>query len=172
MAELNSSPGKSGAKRSTRQIPIRVDLTAMVDLAFLLITFFMLTTSLTKPRIMPIAMPDKRGEMGVTETGTMTICLGKNNQALWYLGLVNKPIISPKLTAYGKDLSTVITETGKRVFTYTGKHMMVLIKPADHSVYANLVDALDEINIANVPTYAIVKISPKDIDLLKEKGIY
>jgi hypothetical protein len=50
--------------------------------------------------------------------------------------------------------------------------MMVIIKPAEHSVYENLVDALDEVNITKVPSYAIAAISAKDIDLLKEKGIY
>ena len=172
MAELNPSPGKSGGKRSTRQMPIRVDLTAMVDLAFLLITFFMLTTSLTKPRIMSVVMPAPGPPGFVPETGTMTICLGKNNQALWYLGMASKPLTAPKLTAGGEDLRMVIIETSKKVFASTGKGMMVLLKPADHSVYANLVDALDEINIANVPSYAIVKISPEDIDLLKQKGMY
>lgn len=57
MAELNVSTGKTGRKNRTSKMPVRVDLTAMVDLAFLLITFFMLTTSLTKPREMPVVMP-------------------------------------------------------------------------------------------------------------------
>jgi len=172
MAELNSSPGKSGGKRSTRKMPVRVDLTAMVDLAFLLITFFMLTTSLTKPRIMPIVMPAAGPPGGVPESSTMTICLGKNNQALWFLGMAEKPLTTPKLIAYGKDMRMAITETGKKVFASTGKGLMVLIKPTDHSIYDNLVSALDEINITHVPSYAIAKISPQDIDLLKSKGIY
>ena len=91
---------------------------------------------------------------------------------MWYLGMPDKPLTTPKLLRYGADMHTAILETGKKVFASTGKGMMVLLKPADHSVYANLVDALDEINITNVPSYAIVKISPKDIDRLKENGIY
>ncbi len=172
MAELNSSSGKSNGKRSAGKMPIRVDLTAMVDLAFLLITFFMLTTSLTKPRIMPVVMPADGPPGPVSDKTTMTICLGKNNQALWYLGMASKPLTTPALTAYGKEMRMAIIETGKKVFASTGKGMMVLIKPTDHSVYANLVDALDEINITAVPSYAIAKILPADIDLLKQKGIY
>ncbi|MDB5087764.1 MAG: hypothetical protein JWR09_1758, partial [Mucilaginibacter sp.] len=53
MAELAQSSGKSGGKR-VKRMPVRVDLTAMVDLAFLLITFFMLTTSFQKPRKMDV----------------------------------------------------------------------------------------------------------------------
>ena len=172
MAELNPSPGKSGGKRSTRQMPIRVDLTAMVDLAFLLITFFMLTTSLTKPRIMPVVMPVCARDVPVGESSTMTICLGKNNQALYFLGMADHPLTTPKLVQYGKEMRSAILETGKQVLASTGKGLMVLIKPTDHSMYANLVDALDEINITAVPSYAIAKVLPVDIDLLKQKGIY
>ncbi|MGZ3776372.1 MAG: biopolymer transporter ExbD, partial [Mucilaginibacter sp.] len=55
MAELVTSE-KNGKRSSLQKLPPRIDLTAMVDLAFLLITFFMLTMSLTKPRAMKLAM--------------------------------------------------------------------------------------------------------------------
>ena len=61
MAELNtgdSGSSKGGKVRSKKQNS-KVDLTAMVDLAFLLITFFMLTTSLSKPQSMDLGLPDK-----------------------------------------------------------------------------------------------------------------
>jgi biopolymer transport protein ExbD len=171
MAELNSSQRKSGSKSSLGKMPVRVDLTAMVDLAFLLITFFMLTTSLSKPRIMPVVMPVGAAD-GVPETRTMTICLGKNNQVLYFLGLIAKPLIAPSLTNSGAGIRSAIIETEKHVLATTGKSMIVVLKPSDHSVYANLVDALDEINITKIESYAIADISPKDIDLLKQKGIY
>ena len=98
--------------------------------------------------------------------------LGKNNQLLWYLGLADKPLTTPKRIGYGKDMRLAIIETGRQVLKSTGKSMMVLVKPADHSVYANLVDALDEINITQVQSYAIAKVLPKDVELLKQKGIY
>jgi len=172
MAELSYSSEKPGGKRPVKRAPLRVDLTAMVDLAFLLITFFMLTTTLAKPKSMPLAMPSGVTPEGVPETGTMTLCLGKNNQVMWYLGIADKPLIGPKLVNYGKDLRNAIIETGKQVLASNGKSLMVLIKPAEHSVYSNLVDALDELDITQTKTYAIVDISKTDIDLLKQKGIY
>jgi biopolymer transport protein ExbD len=172
MAELISSPEKSGRKRFGKRTPLRVDLTAMVDLAFLLITFFMLTTSLIKPKSMPLVMPVAGPPEPVSENRTMTICLGKNNQLLWYLGMLEKPLITPQVVNNSRGLRTAIIETGKRVQAATGKSLIVLIKPAEHSVYASLVDALDEVNITKVPTYAIVDISKTDIDLLKQKGMY
>ena len=172
MAELISSRGKSGGRHLVKRIPGRVDLTAMVDLAFLLITFFMLTTALAKPRIMRVIMPADGPPGAVSEKTTMTLVLGKNNQAVYYLGMADKPLTTPKLIGYGKEMRVAIIETGKQVFASTGKTLMVLVKPAGHSVYANLVAALDELNITQVPSYAIAAISPKDIDLLKQKGIY
>jgi|SRR5665213_3129577 len=170
MAELSYSPAASG-KRSMKKMPVRVDLTAMVDLAFLLITFFMLTTSLIKPRSMPVVMPT--GPAGaVPESRSMTICLGKNNQVLYYLGLPDKPIAGPMVTSSGEGIRGAIMKTAKKVFEATGKNMNVLLKPDKNSIYASLVDALDELNITGVRTYAIADISAKDVDLLKQKGIY
>lgn len=171
MAELTTTTGKQSSRHHTKKIPVRVDLTAMVDLAFLLITFFMLTTSLMKHKAMEVNMPVGPSE-AVPETGTMTICLGKGNQAMWYLGMAEKPIIAPTLARYGRDLRTAIIETGKRVKASSGKDLNVVLKPSDHSVYENLVDALDEMNITKVPSYAIAKITQKDIDLLTVHKIY
>jgi biopolymer transport protein ExbD len=171
MAELNSAPEKSGGRRATRRTPARVDLTAMVDLAFLLITFFMLTTILSKPKALPLAMPT--GPAGpVPETGTMTVCLGKSNQVVWYMGMPAKPLTTPAQTGYGKGLTAVITEKLTEVFKRTGKGLMVVIKPSDHSNYANLVETIDELNNSQVHTYAIAKISPEDVGFLKNKGLY
>src|SRR5688500_3149924 len=107
MAELDTSGGgsKKGGKIRSKKQSTRVDLTAMVDLAFLLITFFMLTTTLAKPQAMDLAMPDKDEEnpetqLDVADNRTMTILLGNNNQLEWYMGLVDKPIGSPTTTHF------------------------------------------------------------------------
>jgi len=172
MAELTLSPGKSGA-RHTNKLPVRVDLTALVDLAFLLITFFMLTTTLSKSKSLPLVMPDKGPvDMAVGASRTMTICLGKNNQAMWYLGTAENPIIAPKTIAYGADMNKAILATAKQVAASTGKSMIIIVKPSAHSVYNNLVATIDELNATRTSSYAIADIAPKDIDLLKQKSIY
>jgi len=172
MAELTSAPAKQGRKGSLHKTPPRVDLTAMVDLAFLLITFFMLTTSLAKHSVMPLAVPDESNHPEpIAETRTMTICLGKNDKALWYMGMADKPLSTPALINYGADLNQAIANS-KKMLSSTGKDLIVLIKPAQHSVYANLVDVLDQMNIQNVQSYAISPMLPKDIEFLKQKNIY
>ncbi|RWY51160.1 ExbD/TolR family protein [Mucilaginibacter gilvus] len=173
MAELTAAPEKQGKKVRTKKQALRVDLTAMVDLAFLLITFFMLTTTLNKPKIMNVTMPVGPTGEGVPESRTMTICLGKNNQAMYYLGLAENPIIAATVTGYGKSgLRRAIMDTRKKVFQSTGKSMIVVIKPGDTSVYENLVNTLDEMKITDIDQYAIADIAPKDISLLKDKQAY
>jgi biopolymer transport protein ExbD len=172
MAELNPSPSRQAGRRSVQRMPLHVDLTAMVDLAFLLITFFMLTTTLNKQKAMPLAMPVKGPEAAVPETRTMTICLGKANHAVWYLGLPDKPLIGPTKVGYGKDLTRAIVETGNRIRKSSGEGLIVVIKPSDHSVYGNLVETLDQLDIAQVPSYAITQITSRDIDMLKQQGVY
>lgn len=171
MAELTASQ-KTGGRGSLKKLSVSVDLTAMVDLAFLLITFFILTTTLSKPRAMLLAMPVGPAS-AVGESTTVTICLGKNNQALWYRGMAEKPLTTPTIVDYSKrGLRRAIIEAGKQVFKSTGKTMMVVVKPSSHSVYANMVAAIDELNITGTESYAIADISPKDIDLLKQQNAY
>jgi hypothetical protein len=117
-------------------------------------------------------MPAPGPSEAVAETGTMTICLGKGNQAVWYLGMAEKPLIAPRTIAYGNDMNKAILATVKQVYASTGKSLFVVIQPSDHSIYKNLVSTLDEMNITNVSSYAIAKIAPKDIDILKQKGLY
>ena len=172
MAELNSTSEKSTRKGSSRRAIPRVDLTAMVDLAFLLITFFMLTTILTKPKWMPVVMPAPGPPGNVPESSTMSICLGKNNQAIWYIGMPEKPLTAPKQISYGNDLSKAIYDTELAVYKKSGKGIFVIIKPAGHSRYDNLVETLDDMHIFKVPTYAIAKITPQDMEMLKQRNIF
>ncbi len=173
MAELTTSE-KSGKRSSLKKLSPRIDLTAMVDLAFLLITFFMLATTLSKPHMMGVIMPVKGTPPGnEPESRTMTLCLGKNNQVLWYLGMPEKPLTTPTIVDYGKNgLRAAIINTGNKILTTTGKPLIVIIKPSSHSVYSNLVSTLDELNIAGIPSYAIADISSKDIDLLRQRKAF
>ncbi|MBS7564570.1 biopolymer transporter ExbD [Mucilaginibacter sp. Bleaf8] len=171
MAELNASAEKgNGSKRKTQNL--RVDLTAMVDLAFLLVTFFMLTTTLSKPKAMDVAMPDKEPEPGqVSDKRTITVCLGNNDKALLYSGLIENA--APQVVDYGKaGLREALLQKQQEIFKATGKDMIVLVKPSEHSKYGNLVDALDELHITKVNRFAIVDITPDDIGLMQKQSVY
>lgn len=185
MAELNTGDGggKKGDKkvRSKKQNS-KVDLTAMVDLAFLLITFFMLTTTLSKPQSMNLGLPDKddpndkQKNIKVDENRTMTILLGDNDKLVRYVGLLATPVAggAPKDFVYGKEgIRKELMSRKESVLQYTKdpkKGMIVIIKPGKKSNYRNLVDILDEMAIVDVPTYAIVNdFSPEEKKLLEGK---
>jgi biopolymer transport protein ExbD len=184
MAELGNSGGGGGKKNGkvrSKKSDARVDLTAMVDLAFLLITFFMLTTSLSKPQSMDLGLPDKEDkdepekDIKVDQRRTMTIIMGDKDRVKWYHGLLEAPEVNGKPTnaVYGKNglrkeiLSRVVSipqTTGNK-----DKGLIVIIKPSKKSTYKNLVDVLDEMAICKVPTYAIVNdISPEEKLLIEE----
>ncbi|MRX68903.1 outer membrane transport energization protein ExbD [Flavobacterium resistens] len=185
MAELNtgdSGGGKGGKVRSKKQNS-KVDLTAMVDLAFLLITFFMLTTSLSKPKAMDLSLPDKdeknpeQKDTKVDENRTMTVMLGGDNKVIYYMGLLASPKVGPKDITYGKDgIRRELLKQKQNVLAYStalGKPkngIIVIIKPTKKSNYRNLVDILDEMAITGVETYAIVpEFSPEETKLIDKK---
>ncbi|MCO5936976.1 biopolymer transporter ExbD [Mucilaginibacter sp. RB4R14] len=176
MAELDTSGGgKKGGKVRSKKASTRVDLTAMVDLAFLLITFFMLTTTLSKPKAMDVTMPNKdektKEQLPVAASRSMTILLGANNKLEWFIGEPGK--LQPTTEGYGKDgIRKTLIEKGKEIQASFGNYMVVLIKPSDKSNYKNLVDILDEMKITNVQSYAIVDILPVEVELLKRDGNY
>jgi len=179
MAELDTSGGggKKGGKVRSKKASTRVDLTAMVDLAFLLVTFFMLTTTLNKPKAMDLIMPDKDDKTNlqepVPETRTLTILLGKNNKLEWYRGLVDKPLSPPTVDNFGKDgIRKVLLEESKKTMDASGKPLIVLIKPSDKSVYSDMVNIMDELNITNIQIRAIVDITKPDIALLQRDNLY
>jgi biopolymer transport protein ExbD len=180
MAELNTGDGGGGKKGSkkvrSKKQNSKVDLTAMVDLAFLLITFFMLTTTLSKPQSMNLGLPDKTDDptvkpQKVDENRTVTILMGENNKLKIFRGLMAAPKLTPRSVEYGKDgLRKVLLEQKQAVLEYTGtkdKGMIVIIKPTKKSKYRNLVDVLDEMAIVGVPTYAIVnEFTPEESKLI------
>lgn len=178
MAELDTSSGggKKGGKVRSKKASTKVDLTAMVDLAFLLITFFMLTTSLSKPIAMDIAKPDKddnsveRNELRASET--MTILLGKNNKVAWYMGEAKHA--TPTVEGFG-DIRKSILDNKKKVAAATGgRQLIMVIKPTSGATYKNFVDIMDELSIAKITTAPAIddeNILDNEKDFMRQAGI-
>ncbi|CAM4220755.1 outer membrane transport energization protein ExbD [Pedobacter westerhofensis] len=148
MAELNTT------SRNRKETP-KVDLTAMVDLAFLLITFFMLTTSLAKQNAMDIVKPDENDESDFNElpaSRTMTILLGKNNKVAWYMGEAGKS--RPYIDDYKQIRKSILINKMKLVSgkITDKKSLIVVIKPTSGATYKNFVDIMDELSIAKITT--------------------
>lgn len=172
MAELEQKQvGKKGKKKGRKKMSTRIDLTPMVDLGFLLVTFFMLTTTFSKPQTMEINMPVKpKGEVKEEEQNMLkaskafNILIGGDNKLYWYRGLPQEPIEPLSETNYSADgIRKVLLEKNNQI-----ADMVVLIKPTVESNYKNVVDILDEMNICNVKRYALVDITSADLDAIKQ----
>jgi len=162
MAEVSSGGGKKEKGRS-KKVSTKIDMTPMVDLAFLLITFFMLTTTFSKPQTMEVNMPDKtdkQEKQPLKESKALTIILGEDDKVYWYTGLTNPKV---EVTNYSADgIRKVLLNKNRQI-----KDLVVLIKAKDVSKYKNIVDILDEMHIANIKRYAIVDFTPTDEELIK-----
>lgn len=172
MAEIQqqADSGKGGKKRA-KKMSTKIDMTPMVDLAFLLLTFFMLTTTFNKPNVMQLTMPVKEKnpeeQSQIKASNAFTILMGENNKVYFYDGLLAddvKPEL--KLTNYSADGIRKELLARRR-----NSELVVLIKPDDKSNYQNMVDILDEMNITDQKKYALVDISKADLDLIKTSGL-
>jgi len=171
MAELQQkeSGGKKGKKKGRKKMSTRIDLTPMVDLGFLLVTFFMLTTTFSKPQTMEINMPVKPKEEvteeeqnAVKASKALTLIIDGENKIYWYQGIPGTDNV-PVLTNFSADgIRKILVEKNSTV-----QEMVVLIKPTDEANYKNVVDILDEMNISDIKRYALVDITPLDLELIK-----
>jgi biopolymer transport protein ExbD len=123
MAEIEGGGGghKKGGKPKGKKLSTRVDFTPMVDLGFLLITFFMLTTSLNKPKTMELNMPvkgDDNDKTAVKVSQTVTVLLTGNNQVMYYFSdPVTLDPMTPQITDFsaGGIRPMLLRENRKRV---------------------------------------------------------
>lgn len=169
--QVKEDSGKGGKVRSKKQNG-RVDMTPMVDLGFLLITFFMFTTTFSKPNVMDLALPAKPKKNQIdpkTEidlSNSISLIIGKDNRIFWHQQ-DNTSLTPDNLfeTTFDRDGLRKIVEQAKarakkpEIFT-------VIIKPTDDAVYKNFVDLLDEMAITKNDRYGVTDIKPW------EKAIY
>ncbi len=191
MAEIAQDGGggghKKGGKIRSKKMSTKIDFTPMVDLGFLLITFFMLTTTLAKPQIMALVMPDKDVDKEdiepVKESKVLTLLLGANDKVYWYEGITNAKLDSTDYSAEGlrkvilNKMDKVKAQFGEEDYKkknregveedLKGSYINVIIKPMRESRYKNLVDALDEMAITKVRYYVILDVSDLEREFVK-----
>jgi biopolymer transport protein ExbD len=200
MASIDSGAEQGGKKgpgvKKAKKLSTRVDMTPMVDLGFLLITFFVFTATMSSPTTLDLNMPkdikkqDEQTE--VKESSVLTIMLGKGDQVYYYEGklVVDASGNNFKQTTF-KGIRDIIVNKkkevmdryyqrpdpaceaeskakGKPVSNCADKDFVVIIKPSDDATYKNTVDILDEMTINQVRTYAMVKIGEVEYELIKK----
>lgn len=162
-------------------------MTAMVDVAFLLLTFFVLTATMNKPSVMELNMPPKTDELPedstkikVKEEKIMTLILDADDTVRYYVGITNPEV---KATSFDpangvrgaiqehinwglKRGLQLCVKVGDGKSTKNCWDPIFLIKPRVTSRYGNLVDLIDELNITEAPKYAITEFAEEDSLLL------
>jgi biopolymer transport protein ExbD len=183
MAEINipaASGNKPGVRRSKKH-STRVDLTPMVDLGFLLITFFIFTTSMSSPKTMKLIMPDDSGDikddMPIGNSTALTVIPLKDNKIFYYHGELTEAL---KTNTYGITNYSLTDGLGQivrnkqvaldRMSTGKRKDLMLMVKPTPESNYQQLINVLDEVLINEVKHYAIMDLTPEEKDIAHAKS--
>ena len=149
--------GKKGKKRKKgRRLGIRIDMTPLVDVAFLLLTFFMYTTSMSRPQTMEINLPpDPNVKVEMAESNLLTIRVSDKGVIFWNIG-----IESPKKIEF-KDLRTFLLEKGQ-----ANQKLTVLIKIDRMGKYDMMVNLIDEINLGRIERFSIAPLTDSDKALM------
>jgi biopolymer transport protein ExbD len=212
MAEIISDGAgkkKHGGKVKAKKHSTRVDMTPMVDLGFLLLTFFILTTTFNKPQAMEISMPIKEDVPDEEKTKvpaefTLNLLLTKDDEVYWYMGNIdpNKEMPSLNPTNYSKDgIRKLLVEKNRKIYEqieawkrdvenrrmtqeeFAEKKkglreenkrtsLIVLIKPDKDARYKNIVDALDEMAICNIGSYALLEANEYEVQMIDNAETY
>jgi len=135
----------------------------MVDLGFLLITFFIFTTTLSSQMSLDLNMPHDGNSMPVKNSGALTILLGKDDNVFYYEGNLLPNASNFKASSF-KNIRQVLITKKKRV---AAEDMFVIIKPSDGSNYRNVVDMLDEMDINLIKRYTLDNITNDENKLVE-----
>lgn len=175
MAEMDTSSGgghkKGPGVKKGKKLSTRVDLTPMVDLGFLLVTFFVFTTTMQQSTAMKMNEPkddNPEEQKKVKNSGAMTILLGRANQIYYYYGQLDPAKLSEQFKSGSfKDIRGLIVEKKKSTPL---DDLMYIIKSDSSSTFKNAIDILDEMSISAVPPghYAEVDMSPAEALMIKE----
>ena len=168
MAEMDTSGGgghkKGPGVKKGKKLSTRVDLTPMVDLGFLLITFFIFTTTMSQPTAMRLFLPkdvkDPNEQNKVKNSAVITLMLGGSDRIFYYEG---DSAAQLKPTDY-KKIRDILVDKKRRT---DAKDFVVVIKPTIDATYKNTVNILDEMTIDDIHRYAMVDISPGEYALIK-----
>lgn len=167
--ELQSADSKKTKRRFHPSL--RIDMTPMVDLGFLLITFFVFTTTMSNPTVMKLFMPVDKGPLSpLGKSKVLTVLLGQNNKVYAYEGKFEDAIKGNTIitTTYneGDGIGNLIRKKQKQLQQIDRKDgrngLVFLIKPTSKASYKNVIDALDETMINDVKKYMVLDASAEE----------
>jgi biopolymer transport protein ExbD len=133
-------------------------MTPLVDVAFLLLTFFMLTTVFNKPQTMELNLPpEKDTKVEVAESNLMTLRVLESGAIWWSMGSE-----APTKATFG-ELRNLLLERNR-----ANPKLITLVKVDRDGKYIQMVDVMDELNLANVTRFSLAPLSDKDKEQIKK----
>jgi biopolymer transport protein ExbD len=165
---------RAGVRRMKKS-RLQIDMTPMVDLGFLLISFFVMTAELNKPTAMPLAMPEDQGPPSQLGNSYALTIIPDGKRNFCYEGAWEQAFRDDKImTVQTEEIRNIIIRKQK-ILDNTGIYkegrggLMMLIKPTTRADYKTLVDVLDEAAICQVKKYAVINLSETEKDWLNKR---
>ena len=149
--------GKKGKKKKKRRSGIRIDMTPLVDVAFLLLTFFMLTTTFSLPQVMEINLPPGETKSEVTEASLLLLRVLEDGRIYWNFGIdAPRPLLVDALRGF-------LTERASM-----NPNLITLVKVDRKSKYANMVRIIDELRLAQITRFSLAPLLDQDRKIIEE----
>lgn len=162
MAEVVQAEGGKKGKKHKKRVGVRMDMTPMVDVAFLLLTFFMYATTFSTPQVMEISLPpDSKVNVEVAQSNLLTLIVRRDDAVFWNVG-TNPPA---KITL--KDVAQILENQLRQ-----NPKTATLIKIDREAKYQKLVDLIDDLNLVqaklgqNEKRFSIVAMDDKDMQVV------
>ncbi|MDP1993870.1 MAG: biopolymer transporter ExbD [Ignavibacteria bacterium] len=143
---------KKGKRKPKKRMNVRIDMTPLVDVAFLLLTFFMMTTVFRKPSTMEINLPPNDAKVDIAESNLLTLRIDEAKMIYYSVG-----IDVPKKLKF-EDLKKFLVESASQ-----NPKLVVLLKIDRKGKFNYMVDIIDELNMAKLDRFSIAPMTEIDL---------
>jgi biopolymer transport protein ExbD len=148
--------GGPGLRRPAKRVQIRLDMTPMVDIAFLLLIFFMVTTVFRAPQAMEVNLPPTDAIIEVPESNVLTMYIDQDEN--YFYQIAKGDLVSTAM----KDLEELFIENSK-----LNPELIILVKLHRNARYEIMVDVMDELEIAGMSRFSLIPMDEEDLELLE-----
>jgi biopolymer transport protein ExbD len=172
MVDSPERSSRNGKTRQRKRLGFHIDMTPMVDVAFLLLTFFMLTTTFGLQNTMEINIPPESGEVKIVEDNVMTLRIGEDGYAYWSIGSDDpRPV---RLYDEGRESSAVTLSRDLRSLlsgeSRSNSKLVIVVKISGQAKYRNLIDLIDEFNVLKIERFSLDDFTEADARAIETVG--
>ncbi|MBI4551251.1 MAG: biopolymer transporter ExbD [Candidatus Latescibacteria bacterium] len=142
---------QKAAKKKPKRIGIKIDMTPMVDIAFLLLIFFMVTTVFRAPQTIEINIPPSKTKVEIAESNVLTLRMLEDGRMYWSIGKATPQLIEMA------GIQKLLIEKNK-----LNERLVTLVKIDRKSPYSQMVDILDEMYLGNIQRFSVTVLEDKE----------